>query len=79
MTPGSFDPVTARAVVGDEEARAIEAKARADANAGAYSPPPVSGATYWAKVQAEMRVVVYREQFKKRTDRNQRMKEKTNG
>ena len=72
MTPGSFDPTTAREITGDELARSIEAKARHDADAGNFSPPTVDGATYWDKAQSEMRVVIYREQYAKRLARNNR-------
>lgn len=72
MTPGSFDPITAREITGDELARTIEAKARQDADAGNFEPPAVDAATYWDKVQKEMRFVVYREQYTKRRARNAR-------
>ena len=72
MTPGSFDPTTAREITGDELARTIEAKARKDADAENFDPPAVDGATYWDKVQKEMRVVIYREQYTKRLARNSR-------
>jgi len=72
MTPGSFDPTTAREIAGDELARTIEAKARQDADAENFDPPTVDGATYWDKAQKEMRVVIYREQYTKRLARNAR-------
>ena len=72
MTPLSFDAQTAREIVGDAEARVIEAKARADADAGGWDAPKVDGVTYWSKVQAQMSVIVYREQFFKRKARNER-------
>ena len=56
MTPGSLAPITAREITGDELARTIEAKERQDADAEAFDPPAVDGATYWDKVQKEMRV-----------------------
>ena len=76
MTPGSFDPATAREITGDELARTIEAKARQDADAENFDPPAVDGATYWDKAQKEMRVVIYREQYTKRLARNARKAEK---
>lgn len=73
MTPLSFDPDTAREMVGDQDARSIEAKARSDADALAYSPPaPCDGASYWEQVLDEMRHTVYFHQYKKRMDRNAR-------
>lgn len=72
MTPLSFDAQTAREIVGDNEARAIEQKARQDADKSEYAAPCVTGKTYWAQVQAQMRAIVYREQFMKRKARNER-------
>lgn len=72
MTPLSFDATTARKVTGDEESRAIEAKARADADAQTFDAPKIEGATYWGQVQAQMRAVVYRDQYTKRVARNER-------
>jgi len=73
MIPGSFDPATAGAVVGDAQARAIEALARDHATTGAWSPPaPVGGGTYWDQVVDNMRLVVYREQFTRRAARLER-------
>lgn len=72
MTPGSFDPQTAREVVGDAVAREIESGARSDADRGAYSPPKWLAQTYWDRVRASMAEVVYREQFSKRSARNAR-------
>jgi hypothetical protein len=75
MTPLSFDPTTAREVTGDAEARAIEAKARADADEQTFCPPATNGGeTYWGQVQAAMRLIVYREQYTKRMSRNERKK-----
>jgi hypothetical protein len=74
MTPLSFDPATAREVTGDADARAIEAKARADADEQTFCPPATNGETYWSQVQAAMRLVVYREQYTKRIARNERKK-----
>jgi len=73
MSPLSFDPVTARVVVGDAEARVIEAKARADADAERFDPPRMAtGGTYWEGAQSQMAAVVYREQFTKRRARIER-------
>lgn len=73
VTPQSFDADTARTVVGDAHARQIEAKARKDADAGVFDPPDaLLTVSYWGQVQDAMRLVVYREQFTKRTARNQR-------
>lgn len=72
MTPGSFDHATCRAVIGDDESRLIEAKARADADAGSYNPPDQDGETYWHLVQSAMRIVIYNEQHTKRKARNER-------
>ena len=75
MIPGSFDPQTAREIVGDAEARGIEAKARQDADSGTFDPPDQRGQpgdTYGWLMQLAMRAVVYREQFRKRTARNER-------
>lgn len=69
MTPLSFDPLTAREVTGDAQARTIEAKARADADARVIDPPAVAGDTYWDQVQAQMQAIVYAEQHRKRTER----------
>ena len=72
MIPGSFDSATAREVLGDDAARDIEAKARRDAAAGTFSPPPVAQGGYWGSVVAAMQDVIYREQHAKRTARNAR-------
>jgi hypothetical protein len=72
MTPGSFDPVTARDVLGDELARSIELKARKDADVEFFDPPITNGKTYWDGVQGSMCLVIYREQYKKRLARNTR-------
>jgi len=75
MIPGSFDHTTAREIIGDGFARTIEEKARKDADAENFDPPIVDGKTYWENVTKEMRVIVYREQYKKRIARNLRKKE----
>jgi hypothetical protein len=76
MKPGSFDAVTAREIVGDADARALEAKARADADARAYDAPAVGGETYWDSVQRQMRFIVYDSQYVKRLERIERMRGK---
>lgn len=72
MKPHSFDPKTAREVVGDSRARVIEAKARSDADAKAYDFPIGDYETYWGGVIVSMEMVVYREQYAKRMARNER-------
>ena len=74
MTPGSFDAETAREIVGDARARAIEAAARADADSGAFNLPHRRQAsqTYWDGVYAEMERVVYTAQHAKRLERIKR-------
>ena len=72
MTPGAFDPETAREVIGDERARDIEAKARKDADSSTFDPPSTSVDIYWSSVQKEMESVLYCQQYVKRHFRNQR-------
>lgn len=72
MKPWSFDPETAREAIGDTQSRAIEAKARADADAETFDPPKWSTETYWECVKGDMMAVIYAQQHKKRTDRNER-------
>jgi hypothetical protein len=72
MKPGSFDPVTAREIVGDALARIIETKARADADKRVYDPPRAGGATYWDCVTRQMEVVIYQTQYGRRAARNDR-------
>lgn len=73
MTPKSFDAETSREMVGDERARTIETKARADADAGVYDPPAAAEAlSFWGQYQEEFARVVYSAQYKKRIDRNAR-------
>lgn len=74
MKPGAFDAQTAREIVGDDESRVIEANARNDAEAGMYSPPIGSGETYWGQVQAQMRAIVYGDQYRRRMARLERVK-----
>jgi hypothetical protein len=65
VKPGSFERETSRGMVGHERAEQIEAKARADAQAGNYAPPPFEpeGASYWACRQAEFARCVYDFQY----------------
>lgn len=72
MKPLDFDIQTAREVTGDARCRAIETKARADADAGTIGLPECSAISYWGKVQGCMETVVYMEQHKTRCARNQR-------
>lgn len=77
MTPGGFDLSTAREVVGDGAARAIESKARQDADTGRCEPPFACGDTYWDAALAGMRTVIYNEQHAKRRARIARTEGKT--
>ena len=79
MTPGSFDPATAREIVGDKQARVIEADANLDADQGVIHMPaqPFSAETYWGQVENEMRIVVYKTQHAKRVARNARKAART--
>lgn len=72
MTPNSFDPATSREMTGDDRARTIEAKARADADKGTFDPPAHGDGSYWAQCQAAFERQVYTAQFHKRTLRNER-------
>lgn len=74
MTPLSFDLATAREVTKDARVRSIEAKARLDADAGVFDPPAdwPTVASYWGKVQHSLELIVYAQQYKKRSERNQR-------
>lgn len=73
MTPGSFDPATSREVVGDSRARALEAKARGDADNATYDPPEyLSTGSYWAQAQSCFDRTVYHAQYQKRIERNAR-------
>ncbi len=80
LTPRSFDPVTSRTMVGDERARVIEAKARADAEKGqeGFDPPAprYSADTYMGRVSNSFESNVYFDQFKRRLERIQRIAEK---
>lgn len=73
MTPLSFDAVTARTIVTDHLARPLEAKAKADADAGVFDPPArYDHSTYWGGVEDSMRWVLYRDTHAKRLARNVR-------
>lgn len=72
ITPLAFDATTAREIVGDHQARIIEAKARLDADVGQYSPPSEPATTYWGHVTNEMRSIVYTQQYNKRSARLKR-------
>lgn len=79
MTPGSFDPTTCRAIVGDERARALEARARADADSAdlgepgaAYRPPAAGEWTYWDQVRSESEIRTYWHAFHTRIERRRR-------
>ena len=72
MKPGSFDLTTAREMIRDNAVRVIEAKSRKDADAETFDPPIVAGTTYFDMVQAEMRIIIYREQYAKRIARSAR-------
>ena len=76
MNPLSFDPVTAREVTGDIRSRAVEAQARADADAGSFGPPAIDGDTYQERMVSQMAAIVYREQFTKRKARIERKEAK---
>lgn len=77
MTPKSFDIDTAKEMVGDTRMRLIEAKARADADAGVSdSPKRKPGASYWDNVQDDMDYVVYVTAHHKRLERIERIKQK---
>lgn len=79
MTPRSFDQETCREMVGDERARAIEAKAREDADSGRYSPPAKAATSYWGQCQEDFASLVYGHQFKSRLERNARKRNALEG
>lgn len=75
MTPNSFDIDTCKEVIGDERMRAIEAKARQDADNGIMQKfQPTED--YWGKVRSIMEYVIYTTAHKKRMERVARMKER---
>lgn len=70
MTPGSFDPKTCRAMVGDARARAIESDARQLADSGGIlTRSPSTARTYWDGVQEEAEWRVARAAYQARTER----------
>ena len=75
MTPKSFDIDTCKEVIGDERMRAIEAKARQDADNGILEKFQPAEA-YWDKVRSIMEYVIYTTAHKKRIERVARMKER---
>lgn len=80
MTPLSFDDVTCRSIVGDEQARLIEQAALSDADSADLSDPASSfcfsrdssGRTYWDGVVESARFIVYNAAFRRRIARRQR-------
>ena len=70
MTPLSFDAATARAYVGDERARVIEAKAKADADGWERDSPPPDESSYLEWVRSEMERAVYIARWDQRTEKN---------
>ena len=79
MTPGGFDAITSRELVGDQRARAIEAQAREHADAAdldnpeaAYAPPSSTGATYWDEVRSHADLVTYATAYSRRLERRRR-------
>jgi len=75
MTPKSFDHATSRYMVGDDRARVIESKARADADLDKHDPPQSEAVSYWARTQESFATVVYLDQFRRRRDRIERKQE----
>lgn len=77
ITPKSFDIDTAKEMLGDARMRVVEAKARADADAGvSESPKRDANASYWDRVRADMEFVVYVTTHHKRMERIERIKQK---
>ena len=75
MIPKSFDINTAKEVIGDARMRMIEAKARADADAGLIdSPKRDEQGTYWDRIRNDMEYVVYVDMHHKKMQRIERMK-----
>ncbi len=74
MIPLSFDSETSRAIIGDDQARIIEAKARSDADSNICNLPEkiFCDESYFNCAMNEMRIVIYIEQYKKRLARNAR-------
>jgi hypothetical protein len=73
MTPLTFDPPTAREVIGDAQACRIEAQARQDAKDYKFQPPPIEGDTYWSQVLCQMERLVYVKQHASTRARRERM------
>ena len=76
MTPKSFDINTAKIIVGDARMRVIEAKARADADAGTYDAPSRDAGGYWDRVRSDMEFVIYITTHHKRLERAARIKQR---
>lgn len=73
MKPLSFAHITARAFIGDTDARGIESAARLDADKKCFSPPTIDeSATYANRLRDNMRVIVYRAQYTSKLARNER-------
>jgi hypothetical protein len=70
-----FDPVACRSAIGDAQARAVEAKARADAEAGAFDPPRCGGGTFQQQIGPSAAYVVYGAAYNKRLARIERKKQ----
>jgi hypothetical protein len=77
ITPKSFDIDTAKEMLGDARMRVVEAKARADADAGiSDSSKRDNNASYWDRVMCDMEFVVYTTTHHKRLERIKRIKQK---
>jgi hypothetical protein len=80
MTPGGFDPVTCRELIGDQRARIVEASARAHADAAdienpgaSYRPPTaLADSSYWTGVISEAERILYFSTFQRRLERMRR-------
>ncbi|CAB5224431.1 hypothetical protein UFOVP393_77 [uncultured Caudovirales phage] len=77
MTPKSFDIDTAKHIVGDSRMRVIEAKARADADAGKYDAPQHVEGAYWDRVRSDMEYVIYITTHQKRLERAARIQQRS--
>ena len=64
-----------RQFVGDDRARVIEAKARADAERGDFCPPQREARTYQADLLLSAEYSTYAQAFHKRTERIKRKSE----
>jgi hypothetical protein len=76
MTPKSFDIDTCKEVVGDTRMRAIETKARQDADNGVMDKPARAEGSYWDGIRSDMEYIVYVTAHHKRMERATRMKER---